>query len=441
MFLRSIKIAIVLLLICSSAISQVVTRSEFAPYTLRKDADARTHTPSDTYIEFNPTLSTSALGLSVREQTVEVSQSWVDAVAMFHVENPGSAYTLTVNGKSVAECEDSYTPTDYNITPYLFVGSNSVKIISRPSRLSQLEEGLKVSARKPFEGSYIYTQRRLRILDYQLELTEHTEGQHGQLFIDIIVENGFNYPETIEVGFDVYDPAGKLHDFSTAKATVEGNSVDTIRFAPHLYGAAKYRWDPSKKADQSLYSVMIFTKHNGVSSNYIPFKVGFTLPKYAYEKLTVWDKDIILKAVSYNALGDAKQAETELTALRQQGYNTIAPDYPQPLWFYSLCDKLGLWVIDQAAINAPTAAGDKKVGGSPSNDPALRDEYLERMQKTYYRTRNFSCVVAYSLGGSSGNGYNMYKAYQWLKSVEKVRPIIYQGAGGEWNNDILKIGR
>ena len=54
----------------------------------------------------------------------------------------------------------------------------------------------------------------------------------------------------------------------------------------------------------------------------------------------------------------------------------------------------------------------------------------------YYRSRNFTCVVAYSLGGRSGNGYNMYKAYQWLKSVEKSRPVIYADADGEWNSDL-----
>ncbi len=64
---------------------------------------------------------------------------------------------------------------------------------------------------------------------------------------------------------------------------------------------------------------------------------------------------------------------------------------------------------------------------------------MERVQKMYYRTRNFTCVIAYSLGGESGNGYNMYKAYQWLKEVEQRRPIIYGGAQGEWNSDIINI--
>ncbi len=45
-------------------------------------------------------------------------------------------------------------------------------------------------------------------------------------------------------------------------------------------------------------------------------------------------------------------------------------------------------------------------------------------------------IVAFALGGESGNGYNMYKAYEWLKSVEKSRPVICADADGEWNSDL-----
>ena len=71
-----------------------------------------------------------------------------------------------------------------------------------------------------------------------------------------------------------------------------------------------------------------------------------------------------------------------------------------------------------------------------SNDPSLADEYLERVKAMYYRSRNHSCVIAFALGGESGNGYNMYKAYEWLKSVEKSRPVICADADGEWNSDL-----
>ncbi|MFR9523086.1 MAG: glycoside hydrolase family 2 TIM barrel-domain containing protein [Rikenellaceae bacterium] len=454
MLLRTFKITIVLLILTLSATAQIITRSELNPYLLRADASSRSHSNTSNHIEFAPQATASSFGQITREQILEVPQSWLDEVAMIHIEGVGSAYTLSINGSVVVECEDSFTPSDYNISPYLRVGSNVITIASRPSVLAQLEEGVSVPQGGRLEGSYIYTQNRLRILDYQLELIELDNGKDGQLFIDVVVENGFNYPETIEVGFDVYDPAGKLLDFSTSKKTLEGNSIDTIRFPPYLYGAEKYRWNPSAAPAMQMvgrpsgrvaisppYSVMLFTKRTGVSSGYIPFAVGYAPIQYQDGKLQLWGSEVVLRAAKYNASSDKKMSESELKALRAQGYNTIEPDYPQPIWFYEMCDKVGLWVIDKAAINAPSYSEDRAVGGTPSNDPALVDEYLERVQKMYYRTRNFSCVVAYSLGGESGNGYNMYKAYEWLRSVEAVRPIIYGGAAGEWNSDSLKIER
>ncbi len=272
------------------------------------------------------------------------------------------------------------------------------------------------------------------------------------MLLDVVVRNDFNYPETIEVGFDVYDPTGKLLDFSTTTATLAGGEIDTIRFAPYLYGAKKYMWNPdaavgmqvigrptSRFSDQQLYSVMIFTKRNRVSSGYIPFKVGYTTRQYLDGAIEIDGRKVELRATPYNALGSEQECEEELRKIKAQGFNTLSPDYPQPLWFYALCDRVGLYVIDKAAINAPTNSLDRTVGGTPSNDPALLGEYLERVKKMYYRTRNFTCVVAYSLGGEAGNGYNMYKAYQWLKGIETQRPIIYPAAAGEWNDDPLEI--
>ena len=84
--------------------------------------------------------------------------------------------------------------------------------------------------------------------------------------------------------------------------------------------------------------------------------------------------------------------------------------------------------VEQRAIRA--------VVGTLSNIPGYVVEYLARVKAMYYRSRNFTCVIAYELGGPSGNGYNMYKAYEWLKSVEPSRPVIYSDADGEWNTDL-----
>ena len=101
-----------------------------------------------------------------------------------------------------------------------------------------------------------------------------------------------------------------------------------------------------------------------------------------------------------------------------------------------MCDSLGLYVIDRANINAPERSGDRTTAEWKAFEKYLKKVWFANGIHHHYRSRNFTCVIAYELGGPSGNGYNMYKAYQWLKSVEKSRPVIYADADGEWNSDL-----
>ena len=50
----------------------------------------------------------------------------------------------------------------------------------------------------------------------------------------------------------------------------------------------------------------------------------------------------------------------------------------------------------------------------------------------YHRSRNHTSIIGFALGRDSGNGYNMYKAYQWLKSVEPSNPSSTSAPTGEW---------
>jgi beta-galactosidase len=185
---------------------------------------------------------------------------------------------------------------------------------------------------------------------------------------------------------------------------------------------------------------MLYIKRNGMLWEYIPLKVGFGRTEYRDGKLYRFDKELVLKKKEhFNAKADRAQTLREVEALKKQGINTLCPDYPQPKWFYDMCDKAGMFVIDCANINSPTNSSNRAIGGTPANDPKLVDEYLQRVKSMYYRSRNHSCVIAFSLGGESGNGYNMYKAYEWIKSVEKRRPVFYVGAEGEWNTDMTEL--
>lgn len=412
-----------------------IYRTEAAPYDSRHDADARNRQDDKAYIRFEPVAATTRDGLRVAAQQIDIPYAWTDGCVYLHLENVGSAYTLALDGRAVAEVEDPATPAEFLLTPLVHEGPNLISLELRPSRTPQLQEGTPPTERPRFADCYLYMQNRRSVADFTVALRPDSTRRFGILDLAVVVRNAYNYDEPVTVGYDIYSPQGRLLDFSIVERTVAGRSADTLRFAPHVYGAYDNRWE-SDGSNPPLYRVMLFLRRDGAYKEYMPLRVGFRDVEFRDGRFYSFGRPLELREASCNAASDREATRARMVALKRRGVNTLRPDAPQPAWYYELCDELGLRVIDRANLNAPRGRGDRTVGGTPSNDPALAAEYLERVKAMYYRSRNYTCVIAYELGGASGNGYNMYKAYQWLKSVERSRPVLYGDAAGEWNSDL-----
>ena len=412
-----------------------IYRTEVVPYNARHDADARNREAGGYWMAFRPELITESSGdiSAFYGAKVEIPFEWTDGRVFLHLENPGAGYSLWLNDRPVGEVNDALTPSEVDLTPYLHQGVNTFRVLMHARRLPIDATG---TARPLFENSYLYYQNKRSIADFEIALVPDSLGRDfGMLDLKIVACNAYNYDEPVTVGYDIYSPQGKLLEFNMTEITIPGRSTDTVRYTPFIYGTYANKWEAGAK-NPPLYRVMLFTRRNGVYKEYMPLKIGFGKTEFVDGRLMRLGRELQLVRAEYNAAADRKTTLSELKSLKAKGKNTICPSCPQPAWFYELCDELGLYVIDCAAISAPERRDDRRVGGTPSNDPALVDEYLERVKSMYYRSRNFTCVIAYELGSPSGNGYNMYKAYEWLKSVEKSRPVIYGDAAGEWNSDL-----
>ena len=411
-----------------------IYRTEVVPYDTRHDAEARNREAGGYWKAFEPQTLVAAEGIAVVGGEFDIPYVWSDGDVFLHIENAGAGYTLRINARVVADTEDPATPAEYLISPYIRQGANSIRILMRPGRAEELNAD--AVQREAFSGSYFYFQNKRAIRDFEIALVPDTLGRDfGMLDLRIIARNLFNYDEPVTVGYDIYSPQGKLLEFNMREVVIPGRSTDTVRFSPLIYHTYENKWEAGAK-NPPLYKVMLFTRRDGVYKEYMPMKIGFGKTELIDGRLMRLGKELKLVKASYNAAADRKTTLAGLKALKAQGKNTVCPDYPQPAWFYELCDEVGLYVIDRANIAPSDRRGDRTVGGTPANDPSLADEFLARVKAMYYRSRNFTCVVAYELGGAAGNGYNMYKAYEWLKSVEPSRPILYGDADGEWNTDL-----
>ena len=415
----------------------VISRTEFICYDKRADAKSDIRTNNDKYIDLRPTLQFEGEGSvrAVYEQEIDVPASWNDYNAYLHTENVGGDYTIFVNGAQITAPIDRFTPTEIYISPYLMQGKNvvAVVVVEEPY-MAAVAEGLTMPQRQQFDNCYIFAQRRLGIYDFNVRLVPDSLERFAELKLDVLVDNSFSSDEVIEVGYDIYAPDGKLMEYSVNDLALEKFTRDTLSFKPYIYHSNPNRWSP---ANPKLYDLTLYVKRSGILWEYIPLKVGFA--QYGYTEdgaITAFGKPLTLKKEVYNAAADRATTEREIKALKQRGINCLMPDYPQPRWFYDICDRVGIYVIDCAAVASPSCADNRALGGTPANAPELVDEYLRRVESMYHRAQNHVSIIAFSLGKRAGNGYNLYKAYELLKSKGDSRAIIYEDADGEWNSDL-----
>lgn len=422
---------LLVLFVSATALAQQVYRTEFSVFDLREAALKNDHTNTERHIRFVPKHIETVENVEIFGQTVDLPTAWSDFNLYLHVQNCGKAYHVVVNEQLVGSVEDSITPTDFLLSPYLKQGKNEIWLLLQQSNVPELEAGSHKVAAERFSGSYLFAQHRKHIYNYDARIAQ--SGKTLALELDIIVRNDFNFEEPLLVGYDIYSPENKLIDYAVREMQVAGRSLDTLKIRTSLGEESRFLWSAT---NPKLYRLTLYTKRDGKPREYISFRIGAGQSTFANGKLQRNGKDIAVKSVRYNARKSYSETLAEVKALKAKGFNTLLPDNPQPEWFYDICDAVGIYVVEQANINPTAESDNRKLGGTPSNNPALVDEYLARVKAMYYRTRNHSCIVAYSLGGEkAGNGYNMYKAYNWLKSVEPMRAIICTSADGEWNSD------
>ena len=432
--MRKVATIIFALALAAQISAQQVYRTEFSVFDLREAALKNDHSRTERHIRFAPKVMEAVGKVEVVGQKIDLPTAWSDFNVYIHIQNTIKAYDLVVNEQLVASVEESYTPADFLLSPYLRQGSNEILLLLRRSEAIELNEGGQSNLVEQFRGSYIFAQHRKHIYDYDARIVRSENGKTLGLELDIVVRNDFNLEEVMQVGYDIYSPDNKLIDYAVREVPVAGRSVDTLRIRTSLGEESRYLWS---SANPRLYRLTLYTKRDGKPREYISFRVGAGESSFKDGKLLRNGKEIVVKSARYNARTTYAEALAAIKALKAKGVNTLLPDNPQPEWFYDICDGLGVYVVERANINPVEESSNRKIGGTPSNNPELVDEYLARVKAMYYRTRNHSCIVAYALGGDkAGNGYNMYKAYQWLKGVEKGRAVICTSADGEWNTDL-----
>lgn len=406
-------------------------------YDLRATAEAGVPSRSSFYVALQMQRTDAAGGAAVYAATVDAPLEWRERDVFLHVEGAGAPFAVFVEGQMAGFVADTKTPAEIRISPLMTDGKNRIQI-----EVGAVEDGASLEtprdrSQTPAVGKvFVYSQPRTRIEDYMVSAKPWGGGsKSGRLELEIALSNGYNFPETVSVGYDIYSPAGKLLYYDKREVELPGTGRDTVRFVPEIYGGATTLWTPAKP---NLYRVMLIVWREGRIIEYVPLKAGFSDRGFGENLAIIRKASDAGKIARYGVAPGAAEAKVnaDLKALKAKGVTVLRTECPQPVWFYDLCDAVGLYVIDQTGIAGRADRLDRRVGGTPVNDPRFLEACLERQRYMWARTRNHPCIVGWSMGTQAGNGYNMYKCYQLLKSLDGIHPVVYDDAAGEWNTDL-----
>ncbi|RZB19400.1 DUF4981 domain-containing protein [Streptomyces sp. F001] len=187
--------------------------------------------------------------------------------------------------------------------------------------------------------------------------------------------------------------------------------------------------EPWSAEQPRLYDATVST-----AAESIALRVGFRTVEIRGDRFLVNGRRVVFYGVNRHEthpqrgrVFDEKHAREDLARMKRFNVNAIRTShYPPHPRLLELADELGFWVVLECDLETH---GFDKVGwaGNPSDDPAWRAAYLDRIQRTVERDKNHPSIVIWSLGNEAGTGSNLAAMSAWVHARDAGRPVHYEG--------------
>lgn len=380
-------------------------------------------------------------GVGCYQRSFVLPENWKDMNITLHFGGVSSAYKLWINGKFCGYAEDSFLPSEFNITPYLQAGENIISVwVIRWSDGSFLEDQDQWRLSGIHREVYLHAEPRLRIADFFYQTILDSNYQDAVLSIRPRMENltGANMP-----GYVLKAQLYTADNQPVLSAPLQ-KSVDDIinEIHPRLdrvkFGllettiAAPKKWSP-----ESPYLYKLLLSLEDSTGNVLEVKtckLGFRSVEFRQHdsKLLINGKLTYLYGVNRpdhhpvkgKALSRADILQ-DIRTMKQFNFNCVRlSHYPSDPYLLDLCDEMGIMVIDEA--NHETHG----LGGKLDHDPAWTAAYIERVSRMALRDKNHPSIIMWSLGNEAGSGPNHAAMAGWIKDFDMSRPLHYEPAMG-----------
>lgn len=355
-------------------------------------------------------------------RTFEIGPEWEGKDIVLHIGSATSNVRVWVNGKEVGYSEDSKLEARFDITKFVKTGENLIALeIFRWCDGTYLEDQDFFRYSGIGRDVYVFSREKKRIQDIRVvasasgEAKINTEVTKGVTSVEYIIEDASGKQLVSAVV-----PVSKL----LAQTTL---TVDNVK-----------QWSAETP---NLYTLKVASYDKKGVTERTEIKIGFRDSYVKDGQFFVNGKPVLIKGADRHELNAYKgyvlseeDMIKDIQIMKQLNINAVRTShYPNdPLW-YSLCDKYGIYVVDEANIESHGMGyGDRTL--------AKRDDYthahLERITRMVKRDYNHPSIVIWSMGNEAGDGPNFEKGYDAIKALDSSRPVQYERAVLKDHTDI-----
>lgn len=388
------------------------------------------HTPA-----VNPT--------GVYRRVLEVPAEWNDRRVILHFGSADSVLAVYLDGVPVGLSKDARLPAEFDLTGLVRAGGRHelTAVVVQYSDASFIEDQDMWRLGGLPREVLLYATPRIWLADVQA--TPRVDLAAGTAVLDVLVKAGFpeNRPTPgVKISARLIDSRGRGIGRRDAEAEVqhERRCIGFDRSHARLsLPVPKNRLRLWSHEDPVLYTLLVTLTppaDTGVAPSHVAIRVGFRQVETRGRDLLINGRRVLIKGVNHHEhhpdLGKAVPYETlrkDVVLMKRFNFNAVRlSHYPHDPRFLDLCDEFGLYVVDEANVEA------HDFHNSLCRDPRYAGAWLDRAMRMVARDFNHPSVIAWSLGNESGYGPAHDAAAGWIRHQDPSRVLHYEGAISLW---------
>ncbi|MGV2986727.1 beta-galactosidase [Vibrio sp. E150_011] len=381
--------------------------------------------------DVNPPLVPADNPTGCYRTTLSLSETDLTNTQRLIFDGVNSAFHLWCNGTWVGYSQDSRLPSEFDLSPYLIAGENT----------------LAVMVMRWCDGSYLEDQDMWWLSGIFRDVTLLSKPQHciDDVFItpdlDAYFRDGslsivthISAPDTFQIQVQLFDGEEAVTDPSierphNRRIDERGTWDDVIYQTLHVREPKKWTAETP-----NLYRLVVsLLDENGAHVESEAYPVGFRKVEITDGQLKLNGKPLLIRGVNrhehHPELGHVMTEEDmirDICLMKQYNFNAVrTAHYPNHPRWYELCDQYGLYVCDEANIETHGMQPMSRL----SSDPQWAHAYMSRYTQMVMRDKNHPSIIIWSLGNESGHGSNHNAMYAWSKDYDPSRPVQYEGGG------------